>query len=53
MQKQIVNHVNTFSLHVCVVTEKASVPNMLLSVLEKWKKPIDNKGFAGGIDRSF
>ena len=36
--------------HICVVTEKGSVPNALFChYYKKWKKTIDNKGFAGGV----
>ena len=50
MQKQVINHVNTvLSLYLCGYRKGLSTQNALLSLLEKWKKTIDNKGFAGGV----
>ena len=50
MQKQVINHVNiVLSLYLCGSRKGLSTQNALLSLLEKWKKTIDNKGFAGGV----
>ena len=50
MQKQVINHVNTFlSPYLCGYRKGFSTQYALLSLLEKWKKTIDNKGFAGGV----
>ena len=50
MQKQVINHVNTFlSPYLCGYRKGFSTQYALSSLLEKWKKIIDNKGFAGGI----
>ena len=49
-QKQGINHVNTFlSPYLCGYRKGFSTQYALLSLLEKWKKTIDNKGFAGGV----
>ena len=50
MQNQVINHVNTFhSPYLCGYTKGFSTQHALLSLLEKWKKTIDNKGFAEGV----
>ena len=50
MQKQVINHVNTFlSPHLCCYRKGFSAQYALLSLLEKWKKSTDSKGFAGGV----
>ena len=47
MQKHVINHVNTFlSPYLCGYRKGFSTQYALLSLLEKWKKTIDNKGFA-------
>ena len=54
-QKQVINHVNTFlSRYLCGYRKGFSTQYVLLSLLEKWEKAIDNKVFAGGVltDRS-
>ena len=54
IQKQVTNHVNTFlSPYLCGYRKGFSTQYALLSLLEKWKKTIDNKRFAGGFDGSF
>ena len=54
MQKQVINHVNTFvSPYLCGYGKGFSTQYALLSLLEKWKKTIDNKGFAGGVLMGF
>ena len=50
MQKQVINHVNTFlSPCLCGYRKGFSTQYTLLSLLEKWKQTIDNKGFAGVV----
>ena len=50
MQKQVINHVNTFlSPYLCGYRKGFSTQYALLSLLEKLKKTIDSKGFAWGI----
>ena len=50
MQNQVVNHVNNFlSSYLCGYRKGFSTQYTLLSLLEKWKKTIDNKGFAGAV----
>ena len=50
MQKQVINHVNTFlSPYQCGYRKGFSTQYALLPLLEKWKKTIDSKGFAGGV----
>ena len=50
MQKQVINHVNTFlSPYLNGYRKGFSTQYALWSLLEKWKKTIDNKGFAGGV----
>ena len=50
MQKQVIDHVNTFlSPCLCGYRKGFSTQYALLSLLEKWKKTIDNKGFARGV----
>ena len=50
MQKRVINHVNTFlSPYLYGYKKGFSTQYALLSLLEKWKKTIDNKGFAGGV----
>ena len=54
MQKQVLNHVNTFlSPYLCGYRKGFSTQYALLPLLEKWKKTIDNKGFAGGVLMDF
>ena len=49
-QKQVINQVNTFlSPYLCGYRKGFSAQYALLSLLEKWKKTIDNKGFARGV----
>ena len=50
MQRQVINDVNTFlSPYLCGYRKGFSTQYALLSLLEKWKKTIDSKGFAGGV----
>ena len=50
LQKRVINHVNTFlSPYLCSYKKGFSTQYALLSLLKKWKKTIDNKGFAGGV----
>ena len=50
MQKQVVNHVATFLFPcLCGYGKRFSVQYALLLLLEKQRKTIDNKGFAGGV----
>ena len=50
MEKQVINHVNNFlSLYLRGYRKGLSTQNALLSLPEKWKETIDNKGFAGGV----
>ena len=50
MQKQVINHVNTFlSPYLRGYRKGFSIQYALLSLLGKWKKTIDNKGFAGEV----
>ena len=50
MQKRVINHVNTFlSPYLYGYKKGFSTQYALLSLLEKWKKTTDNKGFAGGV----
>ena len=54
MQKRVINHVNTFlSPYLYGYKKGFSTQYALLSLLEKWKKTIDNKGFAGGVLMGF
>ena len=54
MQKQVLNYVNTFlSPDLCGYRKGFSTQYALLPLLEKWKKTIDNKGFAGGVLMDF
>ena len=55
MQKEVVSHVNTF-LSPCLrgYRKGFSTQYALLSLQKRWKKAIDNKGFArGNADGSF
>ena len=50
MQKQVINHVNTFlSPYLCGYRKGFRTQYALFSLLEKWKKTIDNKRFARGV----
>ena len=50
MQKQVINHVNTFlSPYLNGYRKGFSTQYALWSLPEKWKKTIDNKGFAEGV----
>ena len=50
MQKQVINNVNTFlSPYLCGYRKGFSTQYTLLSLLEKLKKTIDKKSFAGGV----
>ena len=50
MQKQVINHVNTFlSPYLCRYKKGFNTQYTLLSLIEKWKKTTGNKGFAGGV----
>ena len=50
MQKQILQYINKhLSPHVCGYRKGYSTQTALITMLEKWKLFIDNKGFAGGV----
>ena len=50
MQKHVINRVNTFlSPYLCGYRKGFSTQYALLPLLEKWKKTIDNQGFAGEV----
>ena len=50
MQKQILEDINKHvSPHLCGHRKEQSTQKALISMLEKWKLCIDNKGFAGGV----
>ena len=50
MQKQVINHVHAFlSPYLRGYIKGFSTHFALLPLLEKWKKIIGNKGFAGGV----
>ena len=50
MQKQILEYIgNHLSPHLCRYRKEYSTQTALISMLEKWKLSIDNKGFAGGV----
>ena len=50
MQKQILEYIGKhLSPHLCGYRKGYSAQTALISMLEKWKLSIDNKGFAGGI----
>ena len=50
MQKQILEYIyKHLSPHLCGYGEGYSIQTALISMLEKWKLSIDNKGFAGGV----
>ena len=50
MQKQILEYIDKhLSLHLCGYRKRYSMQAALISMLEKWKLSIDNKGFAGGV----
>ena len=51
MQKQVINHVNTFLSPYLCGCRKGFIPIMCthLPLLEKGKKTIDNKSFAGRV----
>ena len=50
MQKQVINYINTFlSPYLCGYRKGCSTQYALLSLLEKWKKTLDSKGFAGAV----
>ena len=50
MQKQVINHVHDFlSPYLRGYIKGFSTQFALLPLLEKWKKIIGNKGFAGGV----
>ena len=50
MQKQILEYtVKHLSPHLCGYRRGYSTQTALISMLEKWKLSINNKGFAGGV----
>ena len=50
MKKQVINHVKDFlSPYLRSYRKGFSTQYALLPLLEKWKKTIDNKGFAGAL----
>ena len=50
MQKQILEYINkNLSPHLCVYINGCITHTTLISMLEKWKLSIDNKGFAGEV----
>ena len=49
MQKQILEYIDKhLSSHICLYRKGCSTQTALISMLEKWKLSVDNKGFAGG-----
>ena len=50
MQKQSLEYIVKYlSPHLCRYRKGYSTQTALISMLEKWKLSIDNKGFAGGV----
>ena len=50
MQKQILEYIDKYlSPQLCGYRKGYSKQTALISMLEKWKLSIDNKGFAGGV----
>ena len=50
MQKQILEYTDKhLSPHLCGYRKGYSTQTALISMLEKWKLSIDNKGFVGGV----
>ena len=50
MQKQILKYIDKhLSPHLCGYRKGYGTQTALISMLEKWKLSIDNKGFAGGV----
>ena len=50
MQKQILEYIDKhLSTHSCGYRKGYSTQTALISMLEKWKFSLDNKGFAGGV----
>ena len=50
MQKQILEYIdNQLSPNLCGYRKGYSTQTALISMLEKWKLSIDNKGFAGRV----
>ena len=50
MQKQILEYIDIYlSPLLCGYRKGYSTQTALISILEKWKLSIDNKGFAGGV----
>ena len=50
MQKQILEYIDKqLSPNSCGYRKGYSTQTALISMLEKWKLSIDNKGFAGGV----
>ena len=50
MQKQILEYIDKhLSPHICEYRKGYSTQTALLSMSEKWKLSMDNKGFAGGV----
>ena len=50
MQKQILEYIDKhLSPHICEYRKGYSTQTPLISMPEKWKLSMDNKGFAGGV----
>ena len=50
MQKQVLEYIGKhLSPHLCGYRKEYSTQTALISILEKWKLSIDNKGFPGGV----
>ena len=50
MQKQILEYIDKhLSPHICEYRKGYSIQTALISMPEKWKLSMDNKGFAGGV----
>ena len=50
MQKQILEYIDKhLSPHLCEYRKGYSTQMTLISMLEKWKLSMDNKGFVGGV----
>ena len=54
MQKPILEYIDKhLSPHLCEYRKGYSTETALISMLEKWKLSVDNKGFAGGVLMNF
>ena len=54
VQKQILEYIDKHLYpHFCGYRKGYSIQTTLISMLEKWKLPVDNKGYAGGVLMDF